>query len=287
MLAASIEREQISARYQSFAQLEASQRSPLYSAITRAIAADPRMIEFLAALPNEKRQPNLLLGVVRYLFGTPSAPADFIDLVLAHRDVVKAEIARRSTQTNEPARCATLLPALAQLPQPLALLAVGAAAGLCLLPDRYGYDYGKVRVAPSFPHDADTPVFRCRAAPATPLPGQNISVVWRAGLDLAPVDLRDESQVRWLEALVWPGRSTGFRYCGPLARSLAPTHRGWSRETFALIFRSSRPRRREMPRWSSSTPLCWRMSPIQSSGCSSREECRASMRSGSPTRARR
>jgi hypothetical protein len=41
----------------------------------------------------------------------------------------------RSTQTNEPARCATLLPVLAQLPQPLALNEVGASAGLCLLPD--------------------------------------------------------------------------------------------------------------------------------------------------------
>ena len=215
MLPASIEREQIGTRYQSFAQLEAAQRSPLYSAIARAIAADPRMIEFLAALPSEKRQPNLLLGVVRYLFGTPSAPQDFIDLVLAHRELVEAEITRRSTQTNEPARCATLLPVLAQLPQPLALLEVGAAAGLCLLPDRYGYDYGRVRVAPAFPHDAATPVFRCRAAPATPLPQHNISVVWRAGLDLAPVDLRDESQVRWLEALVWPGEE----YRLPLLRA--------------------------------------------------------------------
>jgi hypothetical protein len=51
----------------------------------------------------------------------------------------------RSTQTNEPARCAALLPllVLARLPQPLALLEVGATAGLCLLPDFYAYDYGK------------------------------------------------------------------------------------------------------------------------------------------------
>ncbi len=47
----------------------------------------------------------------------------------------------RSTQTSEPGRCATLLLLLARLPQPLALLEVGASAGLCLLPDRYGYDY--------------------------------------------------------------------------------------------------------------------------------------------------
>ena len=39
----------------------------------------------------------------------------------------------RRTQTNEPARCATLLPALALLPPPLALIEVGASAGLILL----------------------------------------------------------------------------------------------------------------------------------------------------------
>ena len=56
----------------------------------------------------------------------------------------------RRTQTNEAARCALMLPLLAALPQPLALLEVGASAGLCLLPDRYGYDYGTAtRSAPA------------------------------------------------------------------------------------------------------------------------------------------
>ena len=41
----------------------------------------------------------------------------------------------RRTQTNEPARCAVLLPALAQLPEPLALVDVGASAGLTMLFD--------------------------------------------------------------------------------------------------------------------------------------------------------
>lgn len=130
----------------------------------------------------------------------------------------------RRTQTNEPARCATLLPALARLPQPLALLEVGASAGLCLAPDRYAYDYGRARV-PARTVSPEAPVFTCRADPATPIPARNVEVAWRAGLDLDPVDLRDPSAVRWLEALVWPGeeyRLPGLRAACALARADPP-----------------------------------------------------------------
>lgn len=110
------------------------------------------------------------------------------------------------TQTNEPARCATLLPALAQLPQPLALLEVGTSAGLCLLPDRYSYDYGPAGQVPPSTSPSDQPVLlRCRADRHTPVRTRNVEVAWRAGLDLRPVDINDADQTRWLEALIWPG----------------------------------------------------------------------------------
>ncbi|MBV8998283.1 MAG: DUF2332 family protein [Solirubrobacterales bacterium] len=88
--------------------------------------------------------------MIRYLYGTAETPQEFISLVLHHRDEIATVMASRRTQTNEPARCATLLPVLARLPQPLALVEVGAAAGLCLLPDYYAYDFGGGRSLP--PH---------------------------------------------------------------------------------------------------------------------------------------
>jgi hypothetical protein len=81
-------------------------------------------------LPTEKRQPNLLLATMRHLFGTSPNWDHFRRAPLANPDPVRSVMLTRSAQTNEPARCATLLPVLALLPQPLAPIEVGASAGL-------------------------------------------------------------------------------------------------------------------------------------------------------------
>jgi len=117
----------------------------------------------------------------------------------------------RRTQTNEPARCATLLPLLALLPQPLALLEVGASAGLCLLPDRYAFDYGVGRIVGPTNGEVGAPLFHCTVNDATPMPQENVEVVWRAGLDLNPLNMHDDGDVRWLQALVWPGEGERAR----------------------------------------------------------------------------
>ena len=190
------------ARYARFAREEARGRSPLYEEIARGVAADQDIIGFLLTLPQDKRQPNLLLAAVRQVFGTPADWADFRFGLFANLDAVRRVMQERSTQTNEPARCATLLPVLARLPQPLALIEVGASAGLCLLPDRYGYDYGRGMVLPA--GGSGFPVFACAANEATPIPREMPTIIWRAGLDLNPLDASDPAQVAWLETLVWP-----------------------------------------------------------------------------------
>jgi hypothetical protein len=190
--------EAIARRFRRFAEVEASGHSPLYEALCHSIATDPAILNFLAELPEAKRQPNLLLAAVRFVCGVQTRPEDFRAALLAHRPAVRAEMLRRRTQTNEPARCAVLLPVLSRLPGPLALLEVGSSAGLCLLPDRYGYAYGG--------HDAfgAEPVFPCVANAATPVPAQCPDIVWRAGIDLNPLDVRDDDDMAWLETLVWP-----------------------------------------------------------------------------------
>lgn len=197
------EHARIAAAYRRFAETEAQGRSPLYRELANGVAADPDLIEFLAGLPREKRQPNLLLASARRVFGTAADWAEFHRDVIGNRDAVRELMLRRSTQTNEPGRCAALLPLLARLPQPLALIEVGASAGLCLLPDRYAYDYGGDVLRPERRAPLP-PILRCQVNPRTPLPRELPQVVWRAGLDLNPLDASEPEDRAWLEALVWP-----------------------------------------------------------------------------------
>ncbi|HKS02379.1 MAG TPA: DUF2332 domain-containing protein, partial [Arthrobacter sp.] len=51
---------------------------------------------------------------------------------------------------------------------------------------------------------SEPPVLRCRTAGPVPLPDTLPEVVWRAGIDLNPLDVRNPDDVAWLEALIWP-----------------------------------------------------------------------------------
>jgi hypothetical protein len=93
------------------------------------------------------------------------------------------------------------------------LIEVGASAGLCLLPEFYGYDFGSRVIHPET-CGGDFPVFSCAASLETPLPTGMPQVIWRAGLDLNPLNVTDPDHTSWLEALVWPeqtGRLAGLR----------------------------------------------------------------------------
>lgn len=187
--------------YRAFAG-DARGRSPAYESLAAAVAGDAGVLRFLGSLPPEKRQPNLLFAAAWYILGGPADIRALRALVSRRPAELAAVMLARRTQTNEPARCATLLPALAQLPPPLALIEVGASAGLTLLFDRYSYDYAGHRIAGL---DPQAPVLRCEPRGPVPLPAQVPAITWRAGLDLSPLDVTSDDDVRWLSCLVWPG----------------------------------------------------------------------------------
>lgn len=189
--------------YLRFAEREAAGRSPVYEGLARSVAVDDIVLGYLGGLPADKRQPNLLFAAARYLLGAVPSADTLRALVLEAPEQLQKVMQQRRTQTNEAARCATLLPALARLPQPLALIEVGASAGLVLLPDRYSYDYDGHCITGLDPR---APTLRCSIDGPVPLPSSVPDVIWRRGLDLNPLDLASDTDVQWLECLIWPGQ---------------------------------------------------------------------------------
>ena len=192
----------LAGHYRWFAEVEAATASPRYAELAAAVARDADVLAFLATLPRAKRQANLLLGALTFLHGGPPADgAQLRDRVLGDGDRLRTTMLARATQTNEAARCAALLPVLSTLPGPLTLVEVGASAGLCLYPDRYGYRYDDgPRLGPP-----STVELRCRTTGTGPVPAGVPQVVHRAGIDLNPLDPADPDDVAWLQALIWPG----------------------------------------------------------------------------------
>ena len=195
-------------RYARFARDEAPGRSALYTEWAQGVSDDAEVRAVLLRIPETHRQPALVFAVTRMLGASLDGYPRWRDFLLAHADAVVAECAVRSLQTNEPLRLAALLPVLSEIDGPIALLEVGASAGLCLYPDRYSYRFLPSDGAPPIELDPasgrSTVVLESRIVGPPPrlrLP----EIVWRAGIDLAPLDAGDERDRRWLRGLVWPG----------------------------------------------------------------------------------
>lgn len=189
--------------YRRWAELEARGSSPTYQRLCHAVAGSPSTLAFLHTLPQAKRQPNLLLGALRWFDAPVADPDAALAFLTDHADQVRELMLARATQTNEPTRCAVLLPALALLQQPVAILELGASAGLCLLLDAWSYAWtdesGRTTRLGSSPVR-----LRTRVSGPVPLPTEMPAIAARLGLDAHPVDVTDPAQRRWLGCLVWP-----------------------------------------------------------------------------------
>ena len=221
--------EALAQRFVRFANQECGDYAPFYARLAHGIAHDPELLAIAAHTRSGQQAPNLLLAAVHDLLlqGADHALAAFYPSVahLAavpagdpipafrsfcqdHRAALIDLVSTRLVQTNEPQRCTVLLPAFALVRHlaggmPLALIEVGASAGLNLLFDRYGYDYGAGWSA----GDPGSPIqFGCtlRGEVRPPIPASMPPVAARVGLDLHPIHATDPEAMRWLRALVWP-----------------------------------------------------------------------------------
>jgi hypothetical protein len=209
------ELEVLADRFRALADIDFRGVSPLYECLTRAAAEDPALLSLLLPAAQRDRRPHLLFAAVQYLlsrqgsdplteFGQEPFPA-FRSWCLGHRPEIEDIVATHVVQTNEVGRCAALLPCLAVVAetaqQPLAILEVGASAGLNLLFDRYRYVYGTGPAVGAADSDVVLqPRLEGDLVPNAAVP----SVSWRLGLDRLPVDVTDDDAVSWLRACIWP-----------------------------------------------------------------------------------
>jgi len=188
------------------AAVELAATSELQVAWATTVAADAELLALIDRLPREHRQPSLLFAVAGWCGAPAVADPRWRQWVVAHWPEIEDAARTRRTQTNEVGRCIPLLIGLDRIaashPRPIALIELGAAAGLCLALDRYGYRFDD---GPTLGGGAE-PLLATTTAGSGTAPARMPDIVWRRGVDLAPIDVTDPDDERWLEALLPPDR---------------------------------------------------------------------------------
>ena len=214
----SAELSQIQARFERFARVEAPGRSETYRQWAELFAERADYAEVLLGLAPPKRQPPLVFAVLRMLESELSAP--WQSWLLREQTRVRAECARALLQSNEVNRTVLLAIALSEISEEITLIELGASAGLCLFPDRFGYRFFKgedlVRsFAPSEPgvasgarSDLSGELYLSTQLLGGHVPNVAVPKIQnRIGVDLEPLDLHNPAQQRWLRTLLWPGET--------------------------------------------------------------------------------
>lgn len=225
-----VDLDRLAETFRSFGRLECPGRSALYARLCEGIAGDPALLRLAAQTRPGTPVPNVFFAAVHFLLlggvqhplaacyaditGSSSAAGDdpfpaFRDFCRQQHDALLRLVANRLVQTAQVRRCALLLPAFELVfrhagERPLALVEIGASAGLNLRWDRYRYAYSDGRRCG--PDDAPLELgTTLRGTGRPPLPqGTLPPVASRLGLDLNPIDVRDAEETRWLRALIWP-----------------------------------------------------------------------------------
>ena len=225
--------EALAQRFRTFAAEECSGESglnvlsPTYEALSYAVADSSELLDLARDCQVGQPIPNLFFSAVKRVLAddpedalndhyarcagdgrpTPGLGEAFSDFCSNHTEDIRGLVQTRRVQTNEIRRCSYLMPAFGVIAsenpgRPLALVDVGASAGLNLLWDSYRYSYSDGSTYG--PSDSSVLVDAETRTPMPSIPAQFPRVSHRVGIDLSPVDLSDDEEFRWMMALVWP-----------------------------------------------------------------------------------
>ena len=202
--------------------------SPLYAYLAGRIVDDPEILALVAQADLSTQVTNLLFGAVHFLLleGTKHPLVDFYpDLTQSPRPIadsypdfrafcleyapaIEKLVTLKRVQTNEVTRCSALLPAFNLIYQranskPLAIVEIGASAGIHLIWDQFHYDYGTIgQVGNDQALVKIKTEIRGQFRPPIPLLLSQVS--YRIGAEIYPIDPNDDEATRWLKALIWP-----------------------------------------------------------------------------------
>ena len=202
-----------------YADTGAGSDAPTYRAIAHMVAGDEELLDVVRATPLDAHHPNHLFAAARFLMlgglehplaaayesgSTDEACSQFRAFVRQHRAALIEVLQTRRVQTNEVSRVGVIAPALAharrQVDVPLALVEVGASAGLNLLVDLCAVDYGAFSTG-----ETDSPLqLSCDCVTVPPqFSMSDLEIDWRMGLDRSPIHADNEADSRWLLSCVW------------------------------------------------------------------------------------
>ncbi|GEN46704.1 DUF2332 domain-containing protein [Alkalibacillus haloalkaliphilus] len=213
--------------FKKFAKEECEGYCELYEHLSLKIADDEKMLQLALHAREGQPIPNLLFGAVHALLLKgkvhelkhfyPSIVSDvkgvkdsypyFKDFCENYRDEIIEFLQTKLVQTNEVRRCTYLYPTFSYIYEisnkPLALIEIGTSSGLQLLWDQYNYSYGSGQIYGNRHSNVHlTAEIRGDKEPA--LPVEAPPVAKRIGVDLNVLDLNDEEDEFWLNALIWP-----------------------------------------------------------------------------------
>ncbi|WP_082232355.1 DUF2332 domain-containing protein [Halobacillus massiliensis] len=218
---------QLSPLYKRFSKEAQKGSSVLYSFLSEKIAEDEEILELAAAANKDQPNPNLLLGSVHYLLlqgnnhplrkyfpsltlhplRKEEAFLEFRDFCRLNASEIRKLLKSKLVQTNEVGRCSYLYPCFSyvheQFNKPLALIEIGTSAGLQLLWDHYRYCYDGI-ITSGTPNASVTIEAEIKSGTFPVLPVLPPPVSHRFGIDLHVNDLKNEEDLAWLKALIWP-----------------------------------------------------------------------------------
>jgi hypothetical protein len=224
-------RDTIRRRWADLLEPHARADHPLYAALCDTAQSEGPLVDLLLDAPDAQQRPNLLLAAIhaevlrdphsalipwyptaQRLHGVngndEASLSDGIVAIVEFCEAAKhrlgSVIRTRSTQTNEVGRSLPLAVGLTLIGSSrgqLALVDLGCSGGLNLIPDRYRLEFdGRVYGDPSSPVTVQTIHRGSLPAPAS----EPLEIMYRCGIEVAPLDLDDDDDVIWALACQWP-----------------------------------------------------------------------------------